>query len=77
MYYFSFLWDLETGKTVTKFLGHTGGVMSVCSSPKDPNIFLSGGCDYSAKLWDVRISKCTQTFPGHKDDINDVKVYFF
>lgn len=60
---------------MAKFIGHTGGVMSVSLAPKDPNLFVSGSCDYTAKLWDIRAKECMQTFPGHHDDINDIKVY--
>merc|ERR1711944_43941 len=34
--------------------------------------FVSGACDASAKLWDIREGMCKQTFPGHESDINSV-----
>ncbi|KAK4337111.1 hypothetical protein RND71_043429 [Anisodus tanguticus] len=40
----------------------------------DSNTFISGACDASAKLWDVRDGKCKQTFTGHESDINAVTV---
>lgn len=67
-------------------MGHTGGrliiiiniiglgIMSISICPYDKNIFVSGACDASAKLWDARSGKSERTFPGHHDDINDVKV---
>jgi guanine nucleotide-binding protein G(I)/G(S)/G(T) subunit beta-1 len=36
------------------------------------NTFVSGACDASAKLWDIRSGKATQTFTGHESDINAV-----
>lgn len=36
--------------------------------------FVSGACDASAKLWDIREGQCKQTFPGHESDINAVTV---
>lgn len=52
------------------------GIMSISKCPNNQNIFVSGACDASAKLWDMRSGKSEHTFPGHFDDINDVKVNF-
>ncbi|MEQ2255874.1 hypothetical protein ILYODFUR_018387, partial [Ilyodon furcidens] len=43
--------------------------MSLSLSP-DLRTFVSGACDASAKLWDIRDSMCRQTFTGHESDIN-------
>ena len=45
--------------------------LAIC--PTQPNIFVSGGCDTMAKVWDIRTGKCTQTFAGHDNDINSVR----
>jgi guanine nucleotide-binding protein G(I)/G(S)/G(T) subunit beta-1 len=37
------------------------------------NVFVSGACDATAKLWDIRTGKATQTFVGHESDINAVQ----
>jgi WD40 repeat protein len=37
------------------------------------NIFVSGACDATAKLWDIRSGRATQTFTGHESDINAVQ----
>jgi len=50
--------------------------MSLSLSP-DMRTFISGACDASAKLWDIREGMCKQTFPGHESDINAVSVCFF
>jgi len=36
------------------------------------NVFVSGACDATAKLWDIRSGKAIQTFTGHESDINAV-----
>jgi len=39
----------------------------------DKKFFVSGACDATAKLWDIRTGKCQQTFSGHESDINAVQ----
>lgn len=41
------------------------------------NVFVSGACDATAKLWDIRTGRATQTFTGHESDINAVQYDFF
>ena len=75
-FYYSALWDIETGQQTTTFAGHTGDVMSLSLAP-DTRLFVSGACDASAKLWDVREGMCRQTFTGHESDINAICVSNF
>lgn len=37
------------------------------------NLFVSGACDATAKVWDIRTGKAVQTFIGHESDINAVQ----
>ena len=37
--------------------------------------FISGACDATVKLWDLRDGKCRQTFVGHENDINGVDFF--
>lgn len=62
---------METGQQTTLFSGHSGDVMSLSLAP-DSRTFISGACDASIKLWDIRDSMCRQTFIGHESDINAV-----
>ena len=71
--FYSALWDIETAQQCTQFTGHTGDVMSLSLAP-NMRTFVSGACDASAKLWDIRDGMCRQTFPGHESDINAVTV---
>lgn len=70
------LWDVESGNKISDFTkkGHTADIMSVSISP-DKNMFISGSCDYTSKLWDLRTNECVQTFTGHDSDINAVKYF--
>ena len=68
------LWDIEHGKQITEFTGHTADVMALSLS-SDKRSFISGSCDFSAKLWDIREGMCKQTFNDHESDINSVKFF--
>lgn len=48
---------------------------SISISSTDPNVFVSGSCDKTAKVWDLRTSKCVQTLSGHESDINAVQFF--
>lgn len=47
--------------------------MSLAVSP-DFKFFISGACDFTSKLWDIREGTCRQTFPGHESDVNAIGV---
>jgi guanine nucleotide-binding protein G(I)/G(S)/G(T) subunit beta-1 len=65
--------DIENARVVRKFTEHEEDVVSVDN--KDSNVFATGSCDKSAKIWDLRLdssSSCIFTFKGHDDDINSL-----
>ncbi|KAG2345516.1 WD40 repeat-like protein [Suillus weaverae] len=47
------LWDVETGKIIAKWTGHTESVMSVCWSVDGREVG-SGSQDGTARVWDVK-----------------------
>jgi guanine nucleotide-binding protein G(I)/G(S)/G(T) subunit beta-1 len=52
------LWDIEKRRNIVEYSDHVGDVMSVDISPTDSeNIFLSGSCDCTAKIWDKRVTQ--------------------
>ncbi len=65
------LWDVETGRCLRTFEGHTNLVNAVVMSP-DGRYVLSGSSDCTLRLWDVEIGRCLRTFEGHIDQINSV-----
>ncbi|KAJ3451468.1 guanine nucleotide-binding protein beta g protein beta [Anaeramoeba flamelloides] len=69
------LWDTNSGSKITEFLDHNGDVMFLTLKPGDSNIFISGSCDGTAKLWDIRTSDCEYTFEGHESDVNTVSFF--
>jgi len=46
--------------------------LSLSISP-DQRLFVSGACDSTAKVWDIRSGRCVQTFTGHESDVNAVQ----
>ena len=66
------LWDVDAGIKTLEFNDHTGDVMSLSLSP-DKNVFVSGACDATSKVRDIRTGRCVQTFTGHESDINAVQ----
>jgi guanine nucleotide-binding protein G(I)/G(S)/G(T) subunit beta-1 len=71
------LWDIELGKQKQIFTEHDGDVMSVAvKSDGDPNIFVSGSCDSTARVWDARTGTNSQMIlRGHQSDINAVSLF--
>ncbi|KAK9164121.1 hypothetical protein Syun_005023 [Stephania yunnanensis] len=75
------LWDVTTGQRISVFggefpSGHTADVLSVSINGTNSNMFVSGSCDATARLWDTRIaSRAVRTFHGHEGDVNTVKFF--
>jgi len=68
------LWDAETGSRIKRFIEHTKDVMSISIHPTDKNVFVSGGLDGLAKVWDVRTEKSVQQFEEIRD-INAIQFF--
>lgn len=65
------LWDVQTGKELQSFVGHSGFVTSVAFS-SDGTRVLTGSGDQTARLWDVETGKELQRFAGPTYAINSV-----
>ncbi|MCP5103261.1 MAG: hypothetical protein GY950_07780, partial [bacterium] len=50
------LWDVESGRLLTTFEGHSNAVYSVAVSPDNKTI-VSAGLDNTIKLWDIQTGK--------------------
>ncbi|KAK8961970.1 Guanine nucleotide-binding protein subunit beta [Platanthera guangdongensis] len=75
------LWDVTTGQRISVFggefpSGHTSDVLSVSVNTSNSNMFVSGSCDATARVWDTRIaSRPVRTYYGHTGDVNTVKFF--
>lgn len=55
------------------FVGHQGDVDAVAWQPNG-NLVATGSADRSARLWDVRSSKCVRLMPGHTHGVSAVAI---
>lgn len=67
------LWELSTGQTTRRFVGHTGDVLSVSFSADNRQI-VSGSRDRSIKLWNT-LGDCKFTIvdKGHTEWVSCVR----
>jgi len=65
------LWDVQTGKEIRDFSGHSDIVESVAFSPNSKYV-LSGSRDRQVKLWDVQTGKEIHNFSGHSEQVHSV-----
>ncbi|MEG5039827.1 MULTISPECIES: WD40 domain-containing protein [unclassified Microcoleus] len=65
------LWDVQKGKQLLTFQGHTYWVKSVAWSP-DSQTLASSSYDHTVKLWDVRTGICLKTYTGHSNIVYSV-----
>jgi guanine nucleotide-binding protein G(I)/G(S)/G(T) subunit beta-1 len=65
-------WDISNPNSyIHPYSGHEGDVQSVAVCGE---MFASGSCDCSAKLWDIRGTECVRTYADHDADINSVVI---
>jgi len=62
------LWDVETGKLIRTFRGHTDVIYSVAFS-SDGKLALSGSWDATVRLWNVDTGETVRLFTGHSQGL--------
>jgi len=67
------VWDVENGKLLATFRGHTDSVSSVVISP-DGETIVSGSFDKTIKIWDIKSGRVLVTFRGHTDSVTSVTI---
>jgi tricorn protease-like protein len=63
------VWDVETGRVVQKFSGHTYDVYSVQWSP-DQQRMLTASRDATVRVWDVDDGRCLRVLGGHTNRLH-------
>jgi WD40 repeat protein len=63
------VWDVESGKEIKKFEGHTGLIQSVALSPSG-NLLVSSSDDLTLRVWDVKSGKELKQLPVPQTGIN-------
>jgi small GTP-binding protein len=58
------LWDVETGRCLRLFKGHTN-IINRVAWKADQSRVLSGSADGTVRLWDVETGHCLRTLEGH------------
>jgi hypothetical protein len=62
------LWDVETGKEIKRFEGHTGLVFHVAFLSGEKQIVTSS-TDRTVRLWDVKTGKEVRKLTGHTNEV--------
>jgi WD40 repeat protein len=66
------IWDVETGKELKKFAGHTNvaeGVWSAAFSPDGKKVVTTGGQDTTVLIWDVESGRELKKLVGHTREV--------
>jgi COMPASS component SWD3 len=66
------LHEVESGKLIKNFEGHTSSVCSVAFNPHG-NLLASGSKDCTIKFWDMRSGLCIKTFTQHLGEVTSVQ----
>ncbi|HQR34615.1 MAG TPA: serine/threonine-protein kinase, partial [Blastocatellia bacterium] len=62
------IWDANTGKLLSVFIGHTARIITVAFS-SDGKFLASSSSDRMVKLWNMETGQEAATFKGHQADI--------
>jgi WD40 repeat protein len=66
------MWDVETGKEIRRFEGHTDWVWDV-SIARDGKRLLSASSDKTVRLWDLASGKELKVYEGHTDYVRSAR----
>ncbi|SCU82776.1 LADA_0C07888g1_1 [Lachancea dasiensis] len=73
------LWDIPKAKRVSEFSDHLGDVLSLALAPEASHryrqVFVSGGSDGYAHVWDTRTRSAVQSFFVSDSDVSTIKFF--
>ncbi|KAI1924766.1 hypothetical protein LOZ64_000643 [Ophidiomyces ophidiicola] len=72
-----FLWDVESGSTVRRWVGHDAKVEAVDFGGEADSVVISGSADTTVKIWDTRslTSKPMQTLTEAGDNVSSLHTH--
>ncbi|KAK5939267.1 hypothetical protein PMZ80_008570 [Knufia obscura] len=62
------LWDINSGKSITKLVGHTDNIRDILIS-EDGDAVLTASSDQTIKVWSVTAGRCMHTLTMHNDSV--------
>lgn len=62
------LWDVKSGKSITKLVGHTDNVRDILISD-DGDTLLTASSDQTVKVWSIAAGRCVHTLTMHNDSV--------
>jgi WD repeat-containing protein 48 len=62
------LWDVKTGKGITKLVGHTDNVRDILISD-DGDTVMTASSDQTVKIWSLTAGRCSDTLTMHNDSV--------
>lgn len=62
------LWDIKSGKGITKLVGHTDNVRDILISD-DGDTLLTASSDQTIKVWSIAAGRCIHTLTMHNDSV--------
>ena len=62
------LWDANTGKRITKFVGHTDNVRAILIS-QDGETVMTASSDQTVKVWSLTAGRCMYTLTMHNSSV--------
>jgi len=62
------LWDINSGKGITKLVGHTDNIRDILMSD-DGDAVLTASSDQTIKVWSITAGRCMHTLTMHNDSV--------
>jgi WD repeat-containing protein 48 len=62
------IWDIKSGKSITKLVGHTDNVRDILIS-EDGDTVMTASSDQTVKVWSLTAGRCKNTLTMHNDSV--------
>jgi WD repeat-containing protein 48 len=62
------VWDPKSGKSITKFVGHTDNVRDILIN-QEGDMIMTASSDQTVKVWSMTAGRCMNTLTMHNDSV--------